>query len=236
MCRLEQLPDSIGNATRLVKLQASFNQLQALPASLGKLPKLELMRVAANCIAEVAHAQHACVLSPIAVCLVQKYFRVACTFCCWACTACLDCICNHQCPGECCAIEAGLQTCQSHASWGLRGLPWQATYRMHHTTFHLHPNNPALLERHSACSQPAARTYTAPLKPSPCHPMQVPPELGDAPVLAWLSLGSNPACGQPPADRPPIAAILPAAVDTRERLGDGASGDVFAGTWQVRHR
>ena len=65
MCRLEQLPDSIGNATRLVKLQASFNQLQALPASLGKLPKLELMRVAANCIAEVAHAQHACVLSPL---------------------------------------------------------------------------------------------------------------------------------------------------------------------------
>ena len=60
ICRLEQLPESIGSASNLVKLQASFNNLQALPASLGKLPKLEMVRVAANCIAEVALAWCAC--------------------------------------------------------------------------------------------------------------------------------------------------------------------------------
>ena len=63
--------------------------------------------------------------------------------------------------------------------------------------------------------------------------MQVPAELGDAPALAWMSLASNPACGQPPSERPPIAAIAPSEVALGERLGDGASGDVFAGTWQV---
>ena len=51
--RLEELPESIGQASALVKIQASFNQLRSLPASLRLLPKLELFRVAANCIAEV---------------------------------------------------------------------------------------------------------------------------------------------------------------------------------------
>ena len=51
--RLEELPASIGSCTGLVKIQGSFNRLRGLPASLGRLPKLELCRVAANCITEV---------------------------------------------------------------------------------------------------------------------------------------------------------------------------------------
>ena len=41
------------SCTSLVKLQASFNKLSTLPAGLGSLPKLELLRVACNCLQEV---------------------------------------------------------------------------------------------------------------------------------------------------------------------------------------
>ena len=34
-------------------MQASFNQLKSLPAAMGHLPKLELMRVAVNSIQKV---------------------------------------------------------------------------------------------------------------------------------------------------------------------------------------
>ncbi len=50
---LEALPESLGQCTNLVKLQASFNQLRSLPASVGGLSKLELLRVACNCLEEV---------------------------------------------------------------------------------------------------------------------------------------------------------------------------------------
>ncbi len=50
---LEALPESLGECTNLVKLQASFNQLKSLPASIGSLSKLELLRVACNCLEEV---------------------------------------------------------------------------------------------------------------------------------------------------------------------------------------
>ena len=33
--------------------QASFNALKTLPAAMGQLPRLELMRVAVNCIEQV---------------------------------------------------------------------------------------------------------------------------------------------------------------------------------------
>jgi hypothetical protein len=50
---LEALPDSLGHCENLVKLQASFNNLKKLPASIGGLAKLELLRVACNCLEEV---------------------------------------------------------------------------------------------------------------------------------------------------------------------------------------
>ncbi|KAL0019397.1 hypothetical protein WJX77_007861 [Trebouxia sp. C0004] len=47
------LKDGMSGLTSLVKLQASFNQLKTLPAAMGHLPKLELMRVAVNNIEQV---------------------------------------------------------------------------------------------------------------------------------------------------------------------------------------
>ena len=37
----------------MVMAQASFNALKTLPAAMGQLPRLELMRVAVNCIEQV---------------------------------------------------------------------------------------------------------------------------------------------------------------------------------------
>lgn len=47
------LPQELGSCSRLVKLQASFNRLASLPPQLASLPRLELMRVAVNCLPEV---------------------------------------------------------------------------------------------------------------------------------------------------------------------------------------
>ena len=37
----------------MLMVQASFNALKTLPAAMGELPRLELMRVAVNCIEQV---------------------------------------------------------------------------------------------------------------------------------------------------------------------------------------
>ena len=55
---LEALPESLGRCANLVKLQASFNKLKTLPASIGGLPKLELLRVACNCLDKVSLSLH----------------------------------------------------------------------------------------------------------------------------------------------------------------------------------
>ena len=63
---LVALPESICSCTSLVKLQASFNKLSALPAGLGSLPKLELLRVACNCLQEVLLASDASCIGGLA--------------------------------------------------------------------------------------------------------------------------------------------------------------------------
>ena len=52
-CINTALPQELGRCSRLVKLQASFNRLASLPPQLASLPKLELMRVAVNCLTQV---------------------------------------------------------------------------------------------------------------------------------------------------------------------------------------
>ena len=63
------------------------------------------------------------------------------------------------------------------------------------------------------------------------HGVQVPTELGDLDRLAWCSLAGNPACAAP---RPalPIPALDMSQLHLQARLGDGASGDVFAAQWE----
>ena len=47
------LLQELGRCSRLVKLQASFNRMTSLPEQLASLPRLELMRVAVNCLTHV---------------------------------------------------------------------------------------------------------------------------------------------------------------------------------------
>ena len=61
---------------------------------------------------------------------------------------------------------------------------------------------------------------------------ELPPSLCRAPALAWFSLASNPVCAHAHAPTHDIAEISQADIESKEKLGDGASGDVFCASWQ----
>lgn len=55
-----------------------------------------------------------------------------------------------------------------------------------------------------------------------------------SPSLAWFSLASNPVCANAHAPTHKIAEISAADIQSKEKLGDGASGDVFCALWRGR--
>lgn len=61
---------------------------------------------------------------------------------------------------------------------------------------------------------------------------ELPPSLWRSPALAWFSLASNPVCADAHAPTHDIAELSPADIESKEKLGDGASGDVFCASWQ----
>jgi hypothetical protein len=63
---------------------------------------------------------------------------------------------------------------------------------------------------------------------------ELPPSLWRCPSLAWVSLASNPVCAQAPAPPRRLAEISQSDIKPKEKLGDGASGDVFCATWMGR--
>ncbi|KAK9811060.1 hypothetical protein WJX73_010040 [Symbiochloris irregularis] len=61
----------------------------------------------------------------------------------------------------------------------------------------------------------------------------LPKELAQLNSLAWVSLAGNPMCPVPTAPTPPMQTLDTLQdLGTGEALGDGASGDVVAATWQ----
>ncbi|KAK9834070.1 hypothetical protein WJX81_007769 [Elliptochloris bilobata] len=73
------------------------------------------------------------------------------------------------------------------------------------------------------------------LRVAVCNITEVPAELAALPAMCWVSLAGNPACALPP-PRTPAAACAVAADELAmgAPLGAGASGDVFAATWEGR--
>lgn len=60
----------------------------------------------------------------------------------------------------------------------------------------------------------------------------LPPSLWRAPALAWFSLASNPVSPAAPPPTHTITTISAADITSGEKLGDGASGEVFRASWQ----
>lgn len=59
----------------------------------------------------------------------------------------------------------------------------------------------------------------------------LPPSLWRAPSLAWFSLASNPISPEAPPPTHTIATISASDISAGEKLGDGASGEVFRASW-----
>lgn len=70
------------------------------------------------------------------------------------------------------------------------------------------------------------------LRVASCAIAEVPTALRDAPKLAWMSLASNPACRSVSPRKPPVLTLND--LEMGVKLGDGASGEVFAATWMGR--
>ena len=68
-----------------------------------------------------------------------------------------------------------------------------------------------------------------------CEIAEIPKQLASGPALAWLSLATNPACIAPSARRPRVPTITMKDLKVGRKLGDGASGEVFAATWKSRN-
>ena len=60
----------------------------------------------------------------------------------------------------------------------------------------------------------------------------LPPSLWRAPALAWFSLASNPLSPEAPPPTHTITTISASDITSGEKLGDGASGEVFRASWQ----
>lgn len=60
---------------------------------------------------------------------------------------------------------------------------------------------------------------------------ELPPSLWRSPALAWFSLASNPVCLKAHAPTHDIEEVTEKDVQRKEKLGDGASGDVYCVNW-----
>lgn len=66
-----------------------------------------------------------------------------------------------------------------------------------------------------------------------CDISEQPLGLSHAPKLSWVSIAGNPCCHKPSPRRAPSIPFED-IITMKEKLGDGASGEVFAGEWQGR--
>ncbi|KAG2501926.1 hypothetical protein HYH03_000424 [Edaphochlamys debaryana] len=57
-------------------------------------------------------------------------------------------------------------------------------------------------------------------------------ESGAMPRLAWFSVAGNPACPDPPPPAPGLPLVAREELELGQKLGDGASGDVFRAVWR----
>lgn len=67
-----------------------------------------------------------------------------------------------------------------------------------------------------------------------CEITEIPKAVAAGPALAWLSLATNPACKGPANRKPRVPTITMKELKVGRKLGDGASGEVFAATWKGR--
>eukprot|EP00198_Chlamydomonas_reinhardtii_P007110 XP_001696446.1 predicted protein [Chlamydomonas reinhardtii] len=74
------------------------------------------------------------------------------------------------------------------------------------------------------------------LRVAVCDIKSLPPQLlQDAaalPRLAWFSVAGNPVCPGPPAPAPGLPVVAPEELELGQKLGDGASGDVYRAVWR----
>ncbi|KAG2439459.1 hypothetical protein HXX76_004814 [Chlamydomonas incerta] len=74
------------------------------------------------------------------------------------------------------------------------------------------------------------------LRVAVCSIQSLPPQLlQDAaamPRLAWFSVAGNPVCPGPPCAAPGLPVVAPEELELGQKLGDGASGDVFRAVWR----
>ncbi|PNH08307.1 Leucine-rich repeat-containing protein 1 [Tetrabaena socialis] len=68
-----------------------------------------------------------------------------------------------------------------------------------------------------------------------CAITRLPPALlegGALPSLAWFSVAGNPVCPDPPPPAPGLPLVAQEELELGQKLGEGASGDVFRAVWR----